>query len=600
MQKTLYTLVAIIACVLLYSVHLLNQVPVDSGDGLSHYFITQNVFFEPINLLDHWGKPLFTLFAAPFAYFGYNAYICFNIIVFALTLFMSYRISQLLNVRSFVVLLFPVVLMASLDYTSNVLGGMTEVFFGFLVIISAWFMLKKQWFWFALLVSFTPFARSEGQLIIPIAAFVLIYYRQWKIIPVLFLGFVIYGVIGFLVFQDFWWYFTQNPYQGASEIYGQGEWNHYINNWYLHLGLSGLIVLVLGVLAFTYSLLKRKISAEKTLVILYFSVIYLGIICVHAYLWTQGKSGALGLSRLAIHGLPGVILASIIAIDSLPWIRLKNIGTLILFTSSLFFLFNFPVVHEQPFPKKAQPDEQAILDAGSFCSAHLAEHKKTMVYYYHPLLAYAVGANLKNLSGRYIQKNFMFFEAEYKKMKDGDLIVWDSHFGNRDMNFPGDKFYLFDEIMRYTPFNQYVHSGQETAHVKILQVNKSNKNEVNIQRENVFQGPVSINKDSLYTNIALLHNNSEEIQVFEINVSNVDLTLPMVFLVIQHEDSGQALTYELGEKNLWNFSLPKHLLGAFKVFVHNPNETQTGVEINIYNIRASNKTTQTLETLEIQ
>jgi hypothetical protein len=578
MQKWLYPFTSICAVLLLIVYHLLNEVPVDSGDGLAHYFIAKNALYHPSDLLNHWGKPVFTALSAPFAYFGFQVYVFFNILIFALTLFVGNSIFKHFEIKNPLMAIFPLVLLGSLDYTANILGGMTEILFGFLTLLSGLLLLQKRWFWFALLISFMPFVRSEGQLLIPLGILILLYFKAWKSIPLLFVGFLFYAIIGAIALGNFWWYFTENPYQGAAEIYGQGDWLHYINNWHLHLGVPALVLLVFGLLAFVWGILRKSYTSEKQVSLFYFAAVYFGIVLVHAYLWAQGKNGALGLSRLAIHGLPGLMLICILAIDATPIKRWMNsIFTALMLILSVLYIRDYPLVYDQPFPKKAMPDERAVVDATSAVMDYLEDHKTRKVYYYHPLVAYKAGTNLKDQRGQFEQKSFGLFETEYTQLHDGDLIIWDSHFAGRDMNFPEELTSRFEELFVFTPFNQMVHKGDAVAQVKVLRVNKAKKNSF-VSLQATVDSTLHIAADSLYTNLPRI-NNTGQTATYQLQITNRSSSGGQLYFVVQHDASGQALTFELDTENTWKFSLPSDLLGEYKVFVHNPEGVIGEVEV---------------------
>lgn len=580
MQKWLYPITSICAVLLLIVYHQLNEVPVDSGDGLAHYFIAKNAFSNPSDMLNHWGKPIFTALSAPFAYFGFQVYVFFNILIFALTLFVGKSIFKHFEIKNPLIALFPLVLLGSLDYTANILGGMTEILFGFLTLLSGLLVLQKRWFWFALLISFMPFVRSEGQFLIPLGLLILLFFKAWKSIPLLFVGFLFYAIIGAIALGDFWWYFTQNPYQGAAEIYGHGDWLHYINNWHLHLGVPALVLLVFGLLAFVWGISKKSFNLEKQVSLFYFAAVYFGIVLVHAYLWAQGKNGALGLSRLAIHGLPGLVLICILAIDAIPIKRwLNSLFTALMLILSVLCIRDYPLVYDQPFPKKAMPDERAVVDATSSVMDYLEDHKTRKVYYYHPLVAYKAGANLKDQKGQFEQKSFGLFEAEYTQLQDGDLIIWDSHFGKRDMNFPEELTSRFDELYVFTPFNQMVNQGDAVAQVKVLRVNKTKKNTFE-SLKTITDSTLQIAADSLYINLPRI-NNGWQGTAYQLQITKRADNEAQLYFVIQHDATGQALTFELDAENTWKFSLPSDLLGEYKVFVHNPNGVVGEIEVRM-------------------
>ena len=581
-----YFVVSLFCCLTLLRFFLLSELPVDSGDGLAHFFISQHVWQNPQELLNHWGKPLFTLLSAPWAYFGFKTYIFFNLFVYAASTLLAYFIFRYLGVNSVLVLLFPIALLTSLDYTNNILGGMTEVLFGFLALLSGWLLIQKHWVWFAVVVSFMPFSRSEGQLLIPIALLILIYFKQWKVLPFILSAFIIYGVIGYFVLDDFWWYFTQNPYTGAADIYGTGTWMHYVDYWYVHLGVMGFMLLAVCLPAFIWLSLTKNLSKDKVSIVLYFAVIYFGILWVHMYLWANGKNGALGLTRLAIHGWPGLMLACIVVLDQLlskRTLKTSFAGFSIVF--GIWMVFDFPLVHEQPFPRKAQPDERAVLDAAQFVQNLVENDEIQRVYYYHPLIAYKVGSNLKDKSGAYIQQNFANYEELFQELKPHDCIILDSHFGQRDMNFPTEKLHLFDEIAVFTPLNQYVHAGNPIAQVKVLMLGGQT-----LQKEGqqiLIDSEIALHTDSLYTRLLDLAATTfrAETQQFSISSTTKKMSEDKIYLVIQSDQSGASMTLELEGVQHWSFSLKKSDANVFKIFLHNPhnNSGSTQIKIKLHN-----------------
>ncbi len=580
MQKWLYLTTSICSILLLIILHQLNEIPIDTGDGLAHYFIANNSFSQPSDFLDHWGKPVFTMLSAPFAYFGFHVYVFFNILIYTLSLFVAFKIFKHFRTQTPAIALFPLILLGSLDYSSNVLGGMTEVLFGFFALLSGLLALKKRWFWFALLIAIMPYVRSEGQFLLPLALIILTLNRALPYGVLFIIMFVFFGNVGWVTHEDFWWYFTQNPYKDAADIYGHGAWYHYITNWHLHLGLPGLLLLIFGLTLYIKNVFTRENHSENKFISLYFGAIYFGIIIVHSYLWAHGKNGALGLSRLAIHGLPGLVFISILALDSLrikAWMNYFITGLMALV--SLLCIYDYPFVHDKAFPKKAMPDELAVIDASIATLDYLKNNPAGKVYYYHPLVAYKTNVNLKDQKGRFIQKSFAAFDDEMVQLNTGDLIIWDSHFAKRDMNFPEEETSRFEELFIFTPFNQMVHKGDAVSKVKVLRVNKS-KSPSKQTTKIIFDGKINVSSDSLYTNLTRLSNKSGSKENFQLQITKTSGN-GQIYFVIQHDATGQALTFELDTNNAWKFSLPSDLLGEYKVFVHNPNGVVGEIEVKL-------------------
>ena len=434
-NKYLSLLSVLIAVAILVAFHLLNQIPPDAGDGISHYFLVSGVWKDPTFLVNHWGKPLFILFASPFAYFGFFSYIFFNILVFFLTVIIGQNILKTLNVGVWAQWLYPFVLISITDYTTNVLGGLTEPFFGLLLVLSIWLFLQNRWLLFAIVISFLPFARSEGQFVVVLAVFLLIAVKQWKYLPFLGAGFLFYAIIGAFLLHDFLWYFHNDPYQGAQGIYGHGNWDHYLINWKAHLGQGGLLLLFGSVISIIVGLFKKqKIERTKLLLLLFIATIYFGIIAVHGYLWATGQKGAYGLSRLATHGIPAILLVYLYLVGGL-FAKTPLIIRRLLFLAYLGLLI--VLIKNLPFPKVPGEFDQQVIESAKYVKKHQNEFGR--IYYYHPLFAEEFGVNQNLPNEKSIQFVFNNLNEDLKSFHSGDIIVRDSHFGPMEMGLTFEK-----------------------------------------------------------------------------------------------------------------------------------------------------------------
>lgn len=560
----------LVAVVVLVWMNVKNAVPVDPGDGLAHFFIAQHVWNDPTKLLDHWGKPLFTLFSSPFAYFGFKAYIGFNILVFALTSWLAIKIARHFNASVFVKIVFPFALLSVPDYTSNVLGGLTEPFFGLILMCIAYFLVKRNWIWVALVASLIPFSRSEGQFVVLFVALILLYHRQWKTIPLLLTAWFVYAVIGLFALGDFLWYFTHNPYGGAESIYGSGKWIHYIELWPRHFGWMGVIFMGLFLLSLPFRFNKNERNQELKLMVLFSFVIYLGIIFVHAYLWANGKSGAFGLSRLATHGLPVFFLASLLWVGT--YFKAPRLSVVWSLSLCLFLFISVKSVKKQGYPNKPNEFEQELI----ISSEYLKElgDKVPNVFYYHPMIALKTGVNLKATSGVFQQRPFPNFEEEMKRLKGGEIIVRDSHFGPMEMGLTKD---VLDSFVRIRSFHAF---GSSTTHlgerygVDIYQYQPNNIAEPKstVLRENTQN--LSLKSKELYLTIEELPKYT--IKAHEEIMLEIDLTLNStflepVYLVLQKQNGTASQTYLINELNHIEIPISSNHAEEMLLFIHNPN-----------------------------
>jgi hypothetical protein len=443
-----------------------NKLPVDAGDGILHYSISKQSLKDPLYLLHHWGKPLYTLLSSPFAQLGFKWYVLFNILVFAATCFVVFLILKRLKGGWFYYSLFPLLLIAVPDYSYCVLGGMTEPFFGLLLVLLIYFAIRNKWLVFAIIASFTPFARSEGMLVVIAAAGLMLWFRQWKYLPFLVTGFLIYALAGSLVLSNFWWYFTEDPYPSYS-IYGSGPWNHYLIYWKTHFGLITLILLPVGLFGCRI-LSKKKEIPGFTLIFLFGVGIYLGIVVIHSYFWAYGLRGAAGLTRIATLGLPVLMLFIVIGCESVTRElgRIPHLigGTILI----LLFINEFPKL---AYPLQPNPFEDILIQAADYVEEH---YQKEQIYYYHPLLAWRMNVGMKETHTRYEQLCFANSKEVLYKTKPGGILIRDPQFGPVEhglkldfmAEFP-EKFRLIKTIPTKVPYSVYT---GEPAEVKIYQI----------------------------------------------------------------------------------------------------------------------------------
>lgn len=138
----------------------------DGGDGIRHYLVSRYSWLHPELLVYSWGKPFFTVISSPFSQFGMFGMTVFNILCAIASSFFCFKIAQKLNLKyPFLAILF---LCFTPIYFPTINSGLTEPFFGFILIFSIYLIFNKNFFWATLLISFLPFVRSEGYLIFPL------------------------------------------------------------------------------------------------------------------------------------------------------------------------------------------------------------------------------------------------------------------------------------------------------------------------------------------------------------------------------------------------------------------------------------------------
>jgi len=420
-----------------------SEIPYDTSDGLQHFAVSYESWKNADYFLSNWGKPLYVLFSSPFAQFGYEAFTLFNVTVFLGTILLLFSVFEHFKIRGIMPLLTPFILLSIPDYTGVIIGGMTEPFFGFLLVLMLWAAIKEKWILFAIVASFIPFARNEGMLILLMAPILLAIFKQWKAIPFVALGFVIYIIAGKIMIDQPMWYFTNDPHPEISP-YGKGSWFDYLTRFDRHLGYTALYLLPLMVIGFF--MWRQKERKRAIFISLFFFGAYTMIIAAHSYLWANGLKGSFGLTRLATMGMPAAYGLGLV-FCGLMLSELHKVTNLIIF--AVLFAISISSINQIGFPIKSSPYQKRILEAATYVEAN--ESKIGKVYYLHPLIAYNKGLIALERHPKYVQ----FYHKLYKDVNDlfhtGDIIIREAQFGGIEQGLP------LAELAKYPWIKQVKH-----------------------------------------------------------------------------------------------------------------------------------------------
>lgn len=404
-------------------------------DSIMHYFFARYAFQHPLNLLDHWGKPFYTLLAAPFAQISYTAARIFNVLLSVGSAILVFEILKKYQVKTallgFVFCLFaPVFFLASFS-------ALTEPLFGFLLILGWYLLINNKFFWAAFTWSFLLFTRSEAMIIFPSLILAFPVFRAAKFIPFLFSAFIIYALIGLYIYNDFWWYFTRNPYTGAIDVYGKGNWYHYLAH-YKQIFSSPFAFFTLAGCVITPYLLIKNIKKNELFIWANFLIIpsiIISFFLVHSWMWYKGFGGSLGLIRVMTAIIP---IASVWAVISyqkifeiLPFKIVKN---LIIPVLMAVYVIKTPFKQNQlPIPQGWE--EAEIEKLADFVHENELIKDSVRVFYAAPTVALYLNIDPFDLN----QKGTLDdVRSNRSQLKSGDLIVWDAHFGPNESRIPLD------------------------------------------------------------------------------------------------------------------------------------------------------------------
>jgi hypothetical protein len=319
LSNTLKTIIVFLPFLLYLLVFLISPDIIYYADGLQHFLISNGITDKKELLLDHWGKPLFSLLIFPFSFLGLKGLVVFNLLLTGLIILLLQKIAAKLDLPWWTTFFAAALMLSIPEYFLVTFAGLTEILFAALVSLVLYLILSERYNLAALVAGFTLFSRPESEIFLPLLVVFLITQKKFKVLLWLPAAFILYAIIGWFMLEDFWWYFNKKPYNPEGSAYGSGEVFHFFKNFPTAIGISLTALLILGMVISLIDL--RKPFSKRTLfwwlLVIAPSV---AVLTVHSYLWWKGIYGSAGLMRVLVTTTP---LYALIAIRSFSVLKTR-------------------------------------------------------------------------------------------------------------------------------------------------------------------------------------------------------------------------------------------------------------------------------------
>lgn len=426
----------------------------DTGDSPQHYLIARYAIKYPHLLLDHWGKPLYILLSAPFAQAGYLGSNIYNLLCNTITAYTAVFIARELNFRNNAAA-FILVFFSPLFFMSS-FSALTEPTFALVLTISVYLILKEKYYLAAIIISFLPFARTEGFFIVPLFSVYLLLIKQVKAFWLTATGSVLYSLVGGLVFNDLLWIIHQNPYKGAYDLYGHGTLFYFVAHNDRLFGLPLIVLFVAACLSFFFKF--DKIEKHKTVFFLLIFGSFALYFVMHSVFWWKGLFGSLGLHRVMAAVAP---MFGIIALKGFNFITyfVRNYKPINIALPALILM----AVIVYPFKQYHQPlqpnNESIVLTQAAHWIKTQPGLLDNRVYGRYSYINMLLNIDIFNANKYY--ENCVLSHPEFKNaLKPGEIVFWDSHFG---YDCGVDKTFLanIEGLNKIAIFNRKDISGRE-------------------------------------------------------------------------------------------------------------------------------------------
>lgn len=420
-EKFLYLLMIFYALIAVFTIYFFDGTA-DGGDSVHHYLFAKYAPQHPALFFDHWAKPLFVLMASPFAQFGFVGMKIFNALATLFTFYFTVRIAQKLQLKN--TLFIGLIVVFSPMYYVLTYSGLTEPLFALFIAVALFLAINKKYIATAILVSFMPFLRSEGLIILGIFGLFFLLKMQWKILPWLLLGHVVYSVAGYFVYYDFLWIFTKIPYARLSSNYGQGELFHFAEHLIYVIGIPLYALFWVGFVSLLFRIIRKKTSLEVSVLIMLGTFAFVG---AHSLFWYLGIFNSMGLTRVLLGIFPLLAIIILYGYNTLTEDLLKNkiIVKQILQVLLIAYIVIFPFTSNPAAMKWGQmnltEDQQLAKEVALFIETN--EGLNHRFIFVHPYLGQALDIDIFDPD---IRLNLT--KDNLKKLQPGDIIIWENWF----------------------------------------------------------------------------------------------------------------------------------------------------------------------------
>lgn len=394
------------------------------GDSIAHFLIARAAPHNPVLYLDHWGKPLFTLLASPFASMGFTSVQLFNILMTATACTFTYYTAKVYNLRF--APLVPLFYFFSAEVLEVTPYSFTEPVFACVFASGTYLLVANRLNWGVVVLSFLPFARSEGLIILCVVAVYLFVIKAYKNIPLLFTGHIVYAIAGMFIYHDILWVFTRIPYATIESVYGKGEWYHFFFQMYYISGPVTCALAIGGVLSLAIRWVHNRFTfrhAELTKPLFLTAGMLLAFLTAHSMFWALGIFGSLGLTRVVVGMAPSVSLLAVVGLGAIVsfnpgkviyyFVLLVSVGGECIET----FMYSPTAVNKTEFILN-EGQRHIAYDVAPYVREKYADYT---VYLSDLALSYYIDKNLYDTSARQVYQTKPSFH-----LKEKEVIVWDT------------------------------------------------------------------------------------------------------------------------------------------------------------------------------
>ena len=463
-KKIFYTSISFIGAILVL-VALNMEGTGGGGDSTFHYQYSKYALQHPENFFDHWAKPVYTMLAFPFTIFGFKGIMVFNILMSLIACVFTYKTLQIFNTKNsqwIAIILYSITL-----YVTVTLSGLTEPLSAAMLMLSIYLIVKNKNILGVSIISFIPFVRSEGLIILGVFFIYLLLSKKIKYIPFLVIGHLMMSVIGSFYYNDLLWVFNKIPYAQLGSVYGKGNWFHFIEQLFFQMGFVEYSLFIIGGISMINFLFKNNKNTpffNEKLWLIYGC--FMAFFIAHTCFWALGIFNSMGLSRVFVFVMP---LMAIIVLDGYNFIELL---TLKLNNKLVYFIKYIIIFLLIIFPFLNGPSSYKIPENFELESTQKVVKNNVVPFLkkYHPnktVIIADVGISFFLNIDPFDKKSCkMFYDiTNFNLIDSNHVVIWDNWFSPVEYNTPFEKLTQCNTLKMDTIFYNSNKNGRVVEYV---------------------------------------------------------------------------------------------------------------------------------------
>ncbi|KFD40242.1 hypothetical protein [Schleiferia thermophila] len=486
-------------------------------DNYAHFFISKYSWKYPRLLLDHWGKPAFTLVSSPFAQIGIRSVVIMNVILSAFTGYILFKTAIKTYTISSAFAGCLLLLFSPYFFVISA-SAMTEMMASTVIALVLYFVANKRFTAASIVFSSLVLIRTETFVFYPLIIAFFIYHKKYTDIPYLFLFPTLYTIAGFFYYNDPLWLISKSPYRGSVDVYGTGSILHFVKNLPVLIGWPFLLILTASILWFIVNRIQKKKLKEEPLLLLA-NGLWMLHLAAHSYAYWRGGHASMGLLRVLVPVIPAMAMVATAGIHHMlrkpRCLKSQLRGKIALMVLSMAQIAQ-PWIH-LPIPYRYDEADKAMLAALDWYQQHNSSERK--LYYYDLLIPYYL--NLNPFDTTVCVEKFDFKEPSFN---GENMVLYDTRFGAIEgMSNPKDFLYHpnLQLIQYFAPkITEKTFNGSDYEIFLFKTLNEKNSVD-NIRTLDSLKTHKYKNKIPLFSNPFFAYGQDEFFEIFNADISEM-------------------------------------------------------------------------------